>query len=120
MRHLRGNQDLYPSTSFAATLVTTVGRSAQRKLWRRKGFDTSECATLLRALEKNGFFTYEDMVGKNFDGLSQYLGFQTGEEAEVPTSTGKAKVVRKKAVGNWRHWFTEEDVELFKPSYLPY
>ena len=39
-------------------------------------------------------------VGKNFDGLNQYLGFQTGEEAEVPTSTGKAKVVRKKAVGD--------------------
>lgn len=59
-------------------------------------------------------------VCKNFDGLNQYLGFQAGEEAEFPTSTGKAKVVRKKAVGDWRHWFTEEDVELFKPSYLPY
>ena len=66
------------------------------------------------------FFTYEDMVGKNFDGLNQYLGFQAGEEAEVPTSTGKAKVVRKKAVGDWRHWFTEEDVALFTPAYLPY
>jgi hypothetical protein len=66
------------------------------------------------------FFTYEDMVGKNFDGLNQYLGFQAREEAEVPTSTGKAKVVRKKAVGDWRHWFTEEDVALFTPAYLPY
>jgi hypothetical protein len=35
-------------------------------------------------------------------------------------STGKAKVVRKKAVGDWQHWFTEEDVDLFKPLYLPY
>jgi hypothetical protein len=66
------------------------------------------------------FFTYEDMVGKNFDGLNQYLGFKAGEEAEVPKSTGKAKVVRKKAVGDWRHWFTEEDVDLFTPAYLPY
>ncbi len=32
----------------------------------------------------------------------------------------KAKVVRKKASGDWRLWFTEEDVELFKPAYLPY
>ncbi len=23
-------------------------------------------------------------------------------------------------MGDWRHWFTEEDVDLFKPAYLPY
>jgi len=65
-------------------------------------------------------FTYENMVGKNFDGLNKYLGFKVEEDAEVPESTGKAKVVRKKAVGDWRHWFTEEDVRLFKSTYLPY
>ena len=65
-------------------------------------------------------FTYENMVGKNFAGLNAYVGFQVAEEAEIPRSTGKAKVVRKKATGDWRHWFTEEDVELFKQAYLPY
>ena len=65
-------------------------------------------------------FTYESMVDRNFDSLNHYLGFQVEEDAEVPKSTGKAKVVRKKAVGDWRHWFTEEDVDLFKPAYLPY
>jgi hypothetical protein len=65
-------------------------------------------------------FTYENMVGKNFDGLNEYLGFEVVDNAEVPKSTGKAKVVRKKAVGDWRHWFTEEDVKLFKPTYLAY
>ena len=65
-------------------------------------------------------FTYENMVAKNFDDLNKYLGFNVGEEAEIPMSTKKAKVVRKKAVGDWRHWFTEEDVKLFKPAYLPY
>jgi hypothetical protein len=65
-------------------------------------------------------FTYESMVEKKFDSLNNYLGFQVEEGAEVPKSTGKAKVVRKKAVGDWRHWFTEEDVDLLKPAYLPY
>ena len=65
-------------------------------------------------------FTYENMVSKNFDGLNEYVGFQIAVDAEIPTSTGKAKVVRKKATGDWRHWFTEEDVELFKQVYLPY
>jgi hypothetical protein len=65
-------------------------------------------------------FTYENMVGKNFSDLNEYLGFDVEENAEVPKTTGKAKVVRKKAVGDWRHWFTEEDVDLFKRAYLPY
>ncbi|UCE51510.1 MAG: sulfotransferase domain-containing protein [Desulfobacterales bacterium] len=65
-------------------------------------------------------FRFEDMVAKNTGPFNDYLGFQIKEDTEVPVSTGKAKVVRKKASGDWRHWFTEEDVELFKPVYLPY
>lgn len=65
-------------------------------------------------------FKYEDMVAKNFGALNEYLGFQVDEDAVVPTATGKAKVIRKKATGDWRHWFTEEDVALFRPVYSPY
>ena len=28
--------------------------------------------------------------------------------------------MRKKASGDWRQWFTEQDVELFKPAYRDY
>jgi hypothetical protein len=65
-------------------------------------------------------YTYEDMIAKNFDALNAYLGFEVQAEAGVPSSSGKAKVIRKKASGDWRHWFTEEDIELFKPAFLPY
>jgi hypothetical protein len=65
-------------------------------------------------------FTYEDMVGKNYAALNDYLGFDVQKDTEVPQSTGKAKVIRKKATGDWRHWFTAADVELFKSAYLPY
>jgi hypothetical protein len=78
-------------------------------------------ADFVKGLGEDWFlFKYEDMVGKNFKGLNDYLGFEVQEGAEVPESTGKAKVVRKKAIGDWRHWFIEEDVDLFKPPYLPY
>ena len=66
------------------------------------------------------FFTYEDMVAKNFEALNEYLGLSVLTDAEVPQSTGKAKVIRKKSTGDWRHWFTEEDVQLLKPAYTPY
>jgi hypothetical protein len=65
-------------------------------------------------------FRFEDMVDKNTGAFNAYLGFQMEDDKEVPVSTGKAKVVRKKAYGDWRHWFTEEDVELLRPAYLPY
>ena len=80
-----------------------------------------EMADFVQSLDKDWFlYTYEKMVAKQFDDLSAYLGFEMASEAEVPRNTGKDKVVRKKATGDWRHWFTEEDVELFKTAYLPY
>ena len=65
-------------------------------------------------------FKYEDMILGNFDDLNDYLGFAIRNDAEVPKSTGKAKVARKKAFGDWRNWFLDEDAEVFKPAYLPY
>jgi hypothetical protein len=66
------------------------------------------------------FFTFENMVDNNVQDLNEYLGFEIQSDAEVPSSSGKAKVIRKKASGDWRHWFTEEDIELFKPAFTPY
>ena len=65
-------------------------------------------------------FRYEDMIDKNFGALNEYLGFNIKDDAEIPTMTRKSKVARKKAYGDWRTWFTDEDVELYKPVYLPY
>ena len=65
-------------------------------------------------------FKYEDMIARDYRALDTYLGFSVRDEAEVPVSTGKAKVVRKKATGDWRHWFTTEDIGLYKSAYLPY
>jgi hypothetical protein len=65
-------------------------------------------------------FKYEDMISKNFNALHEYLGFEINDDAKIPATTKKTKVARKKAMGDWRHWYTEEDVELFKPVLLPY
>jgi len=65
-------------------------------------------------------FKFEDMVGGKFDALNDYLGFEVQADATVPSASGKAKVIRKKSTGDWRHWFTTEDVEIFKPAFTPY
>jgi hypothetical protein len=48
------------------------------------------------------------------------LGFKVKADGQVPQTTVKSKVLRKKAAGDWRLWFTEQDVELFKPAYKNY
>jgi hypothetical protein len=65
-------------------------------------------------------FTFEDMVANEFGELNNYLGFEVRADATVPSTSGKAKVIRKRATGDWRDWFTAEDVELFKPAFSPY
>jgi hypothetical protein len=65
-------------------------------------------------------FTFEDMVAGKFEALNTYLGFEVQADATVPSASGKAKVIRKKSTGDWRHWFTAEDVEIFKPTFRPY
>jgi hypothetical protein len=65
-------------------------------------------------------FKFENLVVLNFKDLNEYLGFEVMADAGIPSASGKAKVIRKKATGDWRHWFTEEDVELYKPAFLPY
>jgi len=65
-------------------------------------------------------FKFENLVGLNFNDLNSYLGFEVQDEANIPSASGQAKVIRKKATGDWRHWFTKEDVELFKPAYKNY
>jgi hypothetical protein len=64
--------------------------------------------------------TFEKMVANDFGALNIYLGFEVQADATVPSASGKAKVIRKKSTGDWRHWFTKEDVELFKPAFMPY
>jgi hypothetical protein len=65
-------------------------------------------------------FTFEKMVNGEFGALNDYLGFEVKADATVPSASGKAKVIRKKSSGDWRYWFTEADIELFKPAYTPY
>lgn len=86
--------------------------------------ERKRCARMAEFLHELGddwyVFHFEDMVDGKYQGLNDYLGFQVGADTEVPESTGKAKVIRKKAYGDWRHWFTEEDVAFYKDAYLPY
>ncbi len=56
---------------------------------------------------------YEDFVSDRLARLENYLGFPVRGEAEV---AGWAEIVaRTKGFGDWKNWFTPEDINYFKP-----
>jgi hypothetical protein len=56
---------------------------------------------------------YEDFIDGNLGDLEKYLGLKLGKEIEVPQKF--QRVGRSKSYGNWRQWFTNEDVDYFRP-----
>ena len=57
--------------------------------------------------------SYENMVDGKLDDLNTYLGFETSLDEEVPDKLNR--VVRSKGYGNWKNWFTPEDVYFYQP-----
>lgn len=63
-------------------------------------------------------FKYEDLLNNDFAKFNDYMGFTVKSEANIDDST--VKVARKKSSGDWRDWYTEEDVKLLRPAYSAY
>lgn len=73
----------------------------------------------IRGLDSDWFvFKYEDMIDGDFVKLNEYLGFEVKDNAEVPKTYLRVK--RSKSYGNWRMWFTKEDVEFYRDLYTGY
>ncbi len=67
-----------------------------------------------------GYFTYkyEHFVAGRYSGLEKYLGFNLSFDGNVDEAY--SRVARTKSTGDWRNWFTEQDVEYFRPIYHEY
>jgi hypothetical protein len=86
--------------------------------------ERSKCEAMYNFVKGLGnewfIYKYEDMIENSFDRLNHYLGFEIKADAEIPSTTKKSKVARQKAYGEWRNWFINEDINIFKPVYSPY
>jgi hypothetical protein len=59
-------------------------------------------------------FRYEDLIDKKLDALSAYLELPIS--SHVTLDTALSRLSRSARYGDWRHWFTEEDVQTFRAS----
>ena len=61
---------------------------------------------------------YEDFVDGQLGELEEYLGFSIKQNVGV--GNAHSRVARSKSHGNWRRWYTEEDVAYLKPAFEKY
>lgn len=62
-------------------------------------------------------FKYENVVSNHTKDLNKYLEFDISEDLSVVEKTAFARTARTKSYGNWRNWFTENDIAFFKPIF---
>jgi len=84
-----------------------------------KGFEGSlkRFDAYIASIADHLLYKYEDFVSGNYAALEGYLGCEMTGKAEVPAALGR--VVRTKSYGDWRNWFTEEDVQEYRPMLMP-
>lgn len=61
-------------------------------------------------------FKYEDYVDGKLNLLNDFLGLKTSVVQDVP----EKRVIRSKSYGNWKDWFTLDDIEFFKGKFHHY
>lgn len=93
-------------------------RMAEDILREQKAFWAEPIAEFPRVRKKWFVFRFEDMASGRFEELEKYLGFAIGREATI-TDPKRDKVVRKGAAGDWRNWFTPEDLPLMREIFIP-
>lgn len=63
-------------------------------------------------------FRYEDYIDGKMENLENFLGLDLENGAGIPSNF--ERVARSKKYGNWRNWFTPEDVEFYRPMMKSY
>ncbi len=63
-------------------------------------------------------YKYEDFCERREAPLATFLGFPLSRGAD--TTTALKRVARTKSSGDWKHWFTERDIDYFRPVFANY
>ncbi|MCS5596634.1 MAG: sulfotransferase domain-containing protein [Pseudomonadota bacterium] len=94
--------------------------------WHDEYNDYAIAVRMIQKTPELYILRYEDYVDGELDALSDYLGLSITGDADVSTlkeqhSIKKSvrNIARSKTYGNWKNWFTAEDVDAFRPLFQP-
>lgn len=103
-----------PSSIAFVDLVagTMTDNREQLAAWQRSWYGIlGDAAPRIR--EHLHVLRYEDFVDQRLAALSDYLDIPLAGDVTVPGE--HQRVVRTRGYDNWRRWFTEDDVDFFRP-----
>jgi hypothetical protein len=94
------------------------------RTWQDELRDYSIAVRMIKNDSNMHVFYYKDYIDGNLSSLNEYLGFNIEADADVNKLKEKHSVkkstkhiARSKKYGNWKNWFTKEDVEVFRPIF---
>lgn len=76
------------------------------------------CQQREQALSGSYLLRYEDFIDGKLEGLEMYLGRPVSNDITVKLR--QKRVARTRSYGDWRHWFTQRDMEILSPLYGDY
>lgn len=71
-----------------------------------------------KRLDDYSLIKYEEFVDNKLTNIEKYLGLELAGDAQVDSQN--KHVVRTKGYGDWRNWYTQEDIEFFRPIFMDY
>lgn len=112
-----------PSSVSIAEIIKTIGAASTIDDNVQRHFNHVKVAlgwfdSYVDAFPESMLYRYEDFVDEKYAALEEYLNMPISGKAEVPDHFNRVK--RTKDKGDWRSWFTDEDVQIFKPILSPW
>ena len=107
-----------PSSISLLELFRVLGKLSDADLVER-AVRRIQAGLRFEALHRGCFvYRYEHFVATRYASLEAYLGFALKFSGNV--GAGHRRVARTKSAGDWRNWFTMQDVEYFGPILREY
>lgn len=108
-------KEMEPSSKSVIAIYKEMGEIMNKDFSAHVAAQAAILAIEILTMASNEFFLmhYENLVRGEWDRLEGYLGFSVPRTAEV--APRYARVKRTATYGEWRRWFTQEDVEYFRP-----
>ena len=123
MRECLQAKEANPSSVSLGTILGVIGKVTGRPR-ALAGFQERIQRSLawfddyVAAIPDGLLYKYEDFVSGEYAPLEKHLEMPMSGAAEVPDRL--SRVTRTKAYGDWRNWFTEDDIREYRPLLSPW
>lgn len=118
LRLIREKETSPESVAFHEIAGTTMNGSVEEFAdWQRSWYSLL-AASMALIRETMHVAKYEQVVDREMASLEGYLGFRVETGSKLTDDT--RRVERTGRYGNWRRWFSGEDIEFFRPLFSEY